>query len=246
MSDLETAIEYYQDLLIFQYLSQPKARAQIGLFSGTALIDLVENEVSAAFDIDTAVGPQLDVLGEYIGFSRVIPSQVPRDYFTVVDYNDVQPQTGFTDYTDGLINAGSSFYLYIFQNTSFYTLADPEYRPLLKLKIVLNTSDNTLYTIDNLLWAFFGDTLVVYDQADMTLTYFVTGSASRTAILAVSQSLLPKPMGVRITAVFQVLGPTNVFSFQLYEYETGSTTGFCDYLTGFNGNSWLIYQNRIA
>jgi len=243
---IQSTIDYYVDLLIFQYLSKDKARATIANLSAAGIVELVPLDVRDAFDLETAIGPQLDVLGQYIGFSRTIPQEIDRDYFEMVDYSSPSTTTGFTDYTDATTNAGSSFYLYIFSNTTFYTLSDPEYRPLLKLKIALNNSDNTLSYIANILWSFFGGTVVCYDAADMTISYIITPDISNIALIAVQQGLLPKPMGVRISGVFEIPVPLDLWGFQEYTYDTGTLTGFSDYATGFNGDYWLLYQNRIG
>lgn len=63
---------YYADLLILQYKTQPKARATIQalikeLYGSGSLLDLVNG-----FNLDTAVGKQLDTLGKYIGLGRQV------------------------------------------------------------------------------------------------------------------------------------------------------------------------------
>ena len=62
--------DYYADLLILQYKTLPKARATINALvkqavDGGFLLQLVN-----AFGLETAVGKQLDILGQYIGLSR--------------------------------------------------------------------------------------------------------------------------------------------------------------------------------
>lgn len=65
-------LNYYADLLILQYKTQPKARETIKalvteVYSNGLLLDLID-----AFNIDTAVGKQLDILGKYIGLNRTV------------------------------------------------------------------------------------------------------------------------------------------------------------------------------
>lgn len=63
---------YYADLLILQYKTQPKARATIKALiqelygSGSPL------QIVNGFDIETATGKQLDILGKYIGLGRQV------------------------------------------------------------------------------------------------------------------------------------------------------------------------------
>lgn len=71
-------IAYYTNLLIVQYSRLPKAKAHIeALINLIAVIELLD-EVQDAYDIDTAVGVQLDVIGEF-------PIGLPRKAFIATD-----------------------------------------------------------------------------------------------------------------------------------------------------------------
>lgn len=72
MSTSQEIQEYYADLLILQYKTQPKARATIKalikeLYGSGSLLALVNG-----YGLDTAVGKQLDILGKYIGLNRKV------------------------------------------------------------------------------------------------------------------------------------------------------------------------------
>lgn len=64
--------EYYADLLILQYKTLPKARATIKALVKEAVSDGILLDVLDGFNIDTAVGKQLDILGKYIGLKRQV------------------------------------------------------------------------------------------------------------------------------------------------------------------------------
>lgn len=70
----EELIEYYRNLLIIQYTSKPKAvdhvKAVVKILIILELLVSVEN----AYDIDTAIGVQQDILGKYLGISRNVPA----------------------------------------------------------------------------------------------------------------------------------------------------------------------------
>ena len=249
MTDLENTIEYYKDLLLFQYLDKPKARGTIGVLVETALCDLLPTAVNGAFDIETAIGAQLDILGKYIGFSRRIVGEIPRTWFEMVEYTTYNPVTiypGFMDYTDLTINADTQFYRYIYLSNSVSDLTDDEYRYMLKLKMSLNSCNNTLYEIQNILFEFFGYDIICYDLKNMFISYSVLASKSYFVLLAISQGLLPKPMGVGISGVFEVVDQDLLFGFQDYTFNAGNETGFSDYATGFNGYQWIDYLNKIS
>src|SRR6478672_8469264 len=66
----------YLNLLTSQYKTKPKIVAWLAsvlqyIADAKALVDDLNNN----FDIDTAVGPQLDALGTLIGASRMVPFQ---------------------------------------------------------------------------------------------------------------------------------------------------------------------------
>ena len=61
--------EYYSNLLILQYHNKPKARSTIEATTSLLPDDIIQDVING-FDINTAVGAQLDILGEYIGLDR--------------------------------------------------------------------------------------------------------------------------------------------------------------------------------
>ena len=70
MSELDTLTAYYQNLLIMQYHDKERAQDTIGDLARETLSDMVWTSVRDAFDINTAVGVQLDLLGKYVGAYR--------------------------------------------------------------------------------------------------------------------------------------------------------------------------------
>lgn len=68
--DLST---YYANLLVIQYLTQPKAFSTMQLMVEPVIMGLLPNAVQNAFNLigdDIAVGVQLDTLGKYVGVTR--------------------------------------------------------------------------------------------------------------------------------------------------------------------------------
>ena len=78
---LKSLTDYYANLLAYQYRGLPRAAAQIRLWTKQVLADFLANDVANAFDIDTAVGKQLDVIGKYVGVPRNIGLVPVRPYF---------------------------------------------------------------------------------------------------------------------------------------------------------------------
>jgi hypothetical protein len=248
MSELQNMIEYYKDLLLYQYINQPKARATIGLLCSQALVDLLPKELYSVFDLDTATGSQLDILGEYIGLDRMIESIIPRDYFTLDDYESPltsETAFGFTSYTAPSQNVSCSMYLYVFYSTANNRLEDSEYRILLKLKAALNSSSNSLYDINAILSGFFGESIYCSDQFDMSLVYFTTKENARIMTIARNENLLPRPMGVEISGLISVENIGDIWGFTSYTTDSGKTMGFSSY-SGWKDSYLLDYQDRVA
>lgn len=66
----EELVQAYVDLLIIQYRNLPKARAHVGALVDMVIMNQLPFAVQDAYNIDTAVGEQLDILGKYAGVSR--------------------------------------------------------------------------------------------------------------------------------------------------------------------------------
>lgn len=64
---------YYGNLLIIQYIDKPKAYAMVVANALAVVMDQLPVAVQNAYDINTAVGVQLDVIGKYVGALRVNP-----------------------------------------------------------------------------------------------------------------------------------------------------------------------------
>lgn len=61
---------YYAELLILQYIGKPKAYATIQTLCDPVVMDKLPITVQNSYDITTASGVQLDVLGKYVGAFR--------------------------------------------------------------------------------------------------------------------------------------------------------------------------------
>ncbi len=70
MADVSNLVQYYADLLIIQYNGKPKATATIKTMVGVILQNGILLDVLDAFNPETAVGKQLDILGKWIGVDR--------------------------------------------------------------------------------------------------------------------------------------------------------------------------------
>jgi hypothetical protein len=198
--------KYYTDLLLIQYKGLTKARATIALLSGEAIADSIIAQVRDCWNLETAKGPQLDILGRIWGLSRYIyTADLSKDYFGMPHYGDTYNNFfGMIPIAD--IPAGGYPITAWFWETyhDVTVLDDDTFRRLIKYGILLNTLDGTMENIDWLfcptatriahdgtsktadqwfapsisLWGVAADPVHATDNGDMTLTYTINATQS--------------------------------------------------------------------
>ncbi len=201
--NIAASVAYYQRLLPYQY-QKSKALATIAAFVNQIVLDGLPEAVQNAFNVNQAKGEQLDIVGKYVGLPRTIGDPTPLPYFGFVDYAGGGNENGFSNY-DGTTNPLGVFFQYQYQGARNTALSDDAYSFMMNLKIVLNSSDGTLFTIQELLKTLLPGYVTVVDNKDMTLTYSISTNAPVSP--TVIEPYLPKPMGVGIEiTTFSTLG----------------------------------------
>ncbi|MCC3717988.1 DUF2612 domain-containing protein [Rouxiella badensis] len=155
----------YTDLITNYHAGKPKFVSHVDL-STRPLTDVgtTINSLISAFDIDTAVGNQLDILGLWIGLSRRVSTPITGIYFSFdVDRLgwDQGRWQGPYDPDDG-----------------FLDLSDEIYRLVLKVKISINSwngQNDTLPDILNAAVAGSGLRMAIVDNQDMTISILILG-----------------------------------------------------------------------
>ncbi len=213
----------YKKLLIVQYSDKPKALSHIENIIGNLedVYDLA-NMFEEAFDLDSAVGAQLDILGKIVGISRSVPFAVPKNYF------------GFSDNTSTAYPMDDKFLnvvAYPFKNKfeipySTGELNDNDYRFYIRAQIIKNYVKATMIdegdrlSIQNAIDNLFDNKGYVVDNQDMTMTIYIDSTFNFDSIQYIKQlDLIPRPQGVEYETVIS--------------YSEGSTFGFGVNNTGF-------------
>jgi len=103
--------------------------------------------------------------------------------------------------------------------TGQVTLNDDEFRLLISLAIVKNTSFSSLSVIQDLLDVYFNGLIRVYDYANMRMSYMISSqiASQNLAQVFVAQNLLPVPMGVNEGATVYAPDLDTFFGFSSYE-----------------------------
>lgn len=122
------------------------------------------DEIRLAFDLDSAVGVQLDQIGEWVGRSRDLETPLEGVYFTWG--------------VDGVGWGQGSWLAPYDPETGMVSLPDDAYRTLLRAKIAANAWDGTIpgaYEVWETAFASVGSTVIIQDYQDMSITIGVAG-----------------------------------------------------------------------
>jgi hypothetical protein len=210
-------IAYYASLLIIQYNNKPKASAHIAALVTEAMIYDIAIAVRDGFNIDSAIGKQLDIVSKIIGVSRTVTgASFSRTYFGFALYTDAGPTYnyhGYADYT--ATNVDEQFRLYVEDNRALYDLNDIELRMMLKMQIIKNSGNGSMKETDDLLTAFFGSQVIYTERFPMGVAFIFQTSMQRLATIAQSEDLLPRPSGVNLSLSFTA-DITHIFGYKRY------------------------------
>jgi hypothetical protein len=231
--EINNIIEYYSNLLILQYSDKPKAIQQIKDYVSGLLADGLFIKIRDAFNIDTAVGNQLDVLGRYIGLDRNGENLVinfDQNLFSTVDSPlDLTPEA-FGTVSEAQFPLVDS---HIINEDDFITsqvLDDENYRFVLKLKIIQNNINHSEVAIDSAVNDVFGGDLIPSGiDGGMTMTYFVDEQILTSAEIAFKKGVLPRPMTVGLLYLVKKPAQKNLFGF-------ASNGNSATFVSGFNIN----------
>lgn len=200
----EELVTYYQNTLIIQYKRSVKAWQTIGALSTEVVANLIYTQVQDAFNLDTAIGNQIDILGTYVGANRFLANFTSLNtYFAMPLYSNAGAGSvvGFAQYSDVVAPVGY-WRLYTTVDVS-YSLTDGQMRDLVKYLIAIHGSDTTNASIDLILLEFFGTYVTLTDNEDMTLTYTHDATNDPFQLFKIVDFIgaLPAPAGVMINVV---------------------------------------------
>lgn len=171
------------------------------LCAGVADTTAVIAGLPTAFALGTAQGAQLDVVGQWVGQSRVIPDVVTINFFGFSQALGGSPggATNFLTFGEATNpSVGARFYNYGETYTVTTTLSDTEYTTVLRAVITRNQFDGTVADIEEALMFIFGAACKVIDFGTLSVTISVPASSVTAVDLALISTLdiLPRPAGV--------------------------------------------------
>lgn len=212
-------ITNYTEKITSEHSDKPKYIAMVEAVTG-CLVDAGNAALSlpAEFDLDAAIGVQLDVIGEWVGTTRTVDTPLIGIYFSM----DVS----------GLGFDQGAWKGPFDPDTGITTLDDEAYRTLLRAKIGTNLWDGTLEQSKAILdLVFTGETMVfIQDNQDMTITVGVAGkppSALQLALLTGGHiNVKPQSVGVSYYIAPSTEGP-------LFGFDATN-----QYVAGFDQGAW--------
>lgn len=185
----------YTQLITNEHNQRPKFKAMVAAVSNAwgAVYDFTQT-IPAEFDLDAAVGAQLDVIGLWVGQSRLIPNVLLVQYFGF-DGNPAALNFG----EEGNASVGGRFFNEDDPIDGSTLLADPEYRTIIRARIVRNTAKGLTADFIKSLQFIFNAPAIIDDQGDMTVSIYIGRYLSLTEIAIITGlDILPRPAGVRI------------------------------------------------
>ncbi|WP_107311353.1 DUF2612 domain-containing protein [Burkholderia metallica] len=209
----------YTALITSEHSDKPKFMAVVEMLSAP-LVDLMNalGGMPSLFDLDVAVGDQLDVLGKWIGLSRQVSTPLTGIYFSF----DVA----------GLGFDQGAWKGPFDPDTGLVSLDDDTYRMTLRAKIAANHWDGTPEAaadiIDSLAPA--GARVFLEDPCDMSITIGIAGKQPPALYIALLKNglLSLKPEGVHVNYAVTSADGAPIFGFDLDN----------EYIAGFDAGAW--------
>lgn len=209
----------YLNLITSEHRKKPKFAAMVEAdVSIPARIQELLASMVSIFDVDVAVGDQLDIIGQWVGISRNVSVPIDGVYFSW----DGDAAVGW-DFGSWRADADV---------TSVTVLPDDAYRTLIKAKIAANRWDGTTegaYDIREQIFTTL--TILIKDNQDMSYDLgFYGGTIDSLTLALIIQGYIPlKPEGVRLAGVFTPANDGPLFAWDLDS----------DFLKGWDEGSWV-------
>jgi hypothetical protein len=219
---MTTDITHYLDRITSEYNDKPLFMAVVAAFvQPFADIAALLDTIPGLFDLDFAVGDQLDKVGRWVGRTRFLTTPLTGIYFAFD--------------TDGVGLDQGIWYETFNPISGLIRLPDEPYRTLLRATIAANNWDGTIpgaYAIWQTLFPLSsGLIFLLQDNGDMTMDQILLGTGLTDPVIAAlfsTGALDLKPAGVRVNRILGSVAGEKLFSFDADN----------DVLGGFDDGAW--------
>lgn len=206
-------VEDYLNLITSEYRLQPNYISMVSF--GSSIYVYIQQLLASMiplFDVDVAVGQQLDIIGQWVGISRNVSIPISNVYFT---WNS----TASLGWNFGIWQSSTDA-------STVTVLPDDVYRTLIRAKIAANHWDGTTngaYAI----WDAIFPTVKILIQDNQNMTYdlaFVGAPIDSLTIALVTGGYIPlRPEGVLVSSYVFPIDSGPLFGFDI---ETAYIEGF--------------------
>lgn len=198
----------YLNLVTSEHLGKPKYAAMLAAsLQPSADLIAIYNRIPLLYDVDTAVGSQLDVVGQWVGVDRNLTIPLVGIYFAL--------DTPYLGFDQGVWQGPFD------PTTGLTLLPDDLYRILIKVGILNNHWDGSIssaYVLINSIFTGFGYSVYIEDHCNLTMSIGIFGagvpSGTIEALLTTGKFDI-KPAGVKISSYFYQSAPGQIFAFDL-------------------------------
>lgn len=213
-----TTKQEYLNLIPSQHREKPDFAATVGNAVGFSVrvCDLLDAMIPR-FDVDAAVGDQLDMIGVWVGVSRNIEVPISNVYFTWNSSEELGWEFGSWQPAN--------------QPANVSVLPDDAYRTLIKGRIAANAWSGLTEDAYAIWAAIFPEiAILIKDNQDMSYDLILFGAIIDSLTLALlTGGYIPlKPEGVRVNTYYVPINPGPLFG---WDRET-------EYFAGWEEGSW--------
>lgn len=210
----------YTDLITSEHADKEKFAETVAVFCQPfADISAVLASMAGLFDLDVAVGDQLDVIGLWVGVGRLLEVPLENVYFSF--------DTAGLGFDEGTWQGPFD------PTTGLESLPDDSYRTLIRAKIAQNHWDGSIPSAYAFLAPVFPDhTILIQDNQNMSMLIGIVGSAPLDAVsyaLLTGGYLSVKPAGVRIAGY----ATPSVEGGSLFGFDVNNSS-----IGGFDSGTW--------
>lgn len=194
---VQQALNYYASQLIIQYNGLPNAAQTIECLANCSVCDGLIFQLQNAFNLGTAIGNQLTIIGKIVGVPRQIYGlNLTSTFFNFSNWSGQPASVGFNNWTTPV----DPDQIAQWQTTASYTPTDAEMFALIKLKIIQNNYYESLGYVIPALYGVFGNSISLVDNLNTSITYnFKNPYHNVGSVCSFLGNIVPKPMGVAIT-----------------------------------------------
>lgn len=200
-------LKNYTGLITSEHADKPLFNAMVEEsvkpFLGVTNLEL---QYQMLYDVDFAIGQQLDIVGQWVGVTRDLKTAL-FIYFSF--------DTEGLGFDEGLWKGRFD------ASTGITKLDDFHYRLLIKARILNNVWDGSIenaYQLANIVFSQYNLVLFIEDYADLTMSVGLAGTGIIDSVIfaLLTQGYFKiKPAGVRIRNYFTASTPGPLFAFDL-------------------------------